>query len=80
MDVGIVAPLEPMRRPSEKGSKATVQESDEGNSFPDGCRCSFLHQYVDTGSVLYLVFCSMGNKVKAELAWSWPLISAWCRN
>jgi hypothetical protein len=68
MDAGIVAPLEPMRRPSTKVSKATVQESDEGNSFPDRFQSSFLLQHVDTGSVLRSAFCSVGTEVKAEQA------------
>jgi len=68
MDAGIVAPLEPTRRPSRKGSKATVKESDEGNSFPDRRRSSFLRQHVDTGSVLHSAFCSVGTEVKAEQA------------
>jgi hypothetical protein len=53
MDAGIVAPLESALRHSRKGSKATVQESDEGNSFPDRRRSSFLRQHVDTGSELH---------------------------
>jgi hypothetical protein len=64
----IVSPLEPTRRPSRKGSKTTVQESDEGNSFPDRGQSSFLRQHVDTGSVLHSAFCSVSIEVKAEQA------------
>jgi len=66
MDAGIVGPLEPTRRPSRKGSKATFQESDVGNSFPDKRRSSFLRQHVDIGSVLHSAFWSVRTEVKAE--------------
>ena len=58
MDAGNCRPpLETIRRPSEIGSKATVRETGEGNSFPDRRQSYFLRQRVETGSVFNSAFC-----------------------